>query len=170
MAVKKSNVVLTGFMGAGKSSVGSLLAERLGLKLVETDEMVEEKAGRSIAKIFEAYGEEGFRDLESQVIEELAEHEGYVIVTGGGAIIRERNREMLRKKGTIVYLHAGPEALYRRLRGDEKRPLLQVEEPERRIRELLKQRMPYYSDHDIKIDTTELGLEEVAREIAGKLG
>lgn len=163
------NIVLTGFMGAGKSTVGRILAKTLGMRFVDTDEEIERRAGMSIPEIFSEYGEEHFRDLESEVIREISSWENAVIVTGGGAVIREENRKWLRKNGIIVYLHVEPEEAFRRLRDNTSRPLLMVENPLNRIRELMEKRREFYRDNDFEIDTTGLSPEEVAEEIIKKI-
>ena len=162
----KKNLVLTGFMGAGKSTVGRLLAEKLNLRYVDTDAEIERRAKMSIAEIFEKHGEAYFRELERRVVEEVSELEGCVIVTGGGVVLNRENISNLRRKGVIVYLHAEPEVIYRRLHNDSSRPLLRVENPLSRIRELMEQRAPYYAEHDYSVDTSELSVEQVVEEVA----
>ncbi|WP_456474081.1 shikimate kinase [Candidatus Pyrohabitans sp.] len=161
----KKNLVLTGFMGAGKSTIGRAAAEKLGLRFIDTDEEIEKRAGMKISEIFQKYGEAYFRELERQVVEEVSELEGCVIVTGGGVVLNEENISNLRRKGVVVYLHAEPEVVYQRLRGDTSRPLLRVAQPLARIRELLKQRSSYYANHDYSVDTSKLSVEEVVEEV-----
>ncbi len=164
--IMKKNLVLTGFMGAGKSTVGKALAAKLGLRFVDTDEEIERRAGMKIAEIFQKHGEPHFRELERRVVEEVSKLEGCVIVTGGGVVLNKENISNLRKNGVIVYLHAEPEVIYQRLRGDTSRPLLRVDNPLRRIKELMEQRAPYYANHDYMVDTSKLSVEEVVEGVA----
>ncbi|RMF77840.1 MAG: shikimate kinase [Nitrospirae bacterium] len=159
------NLVLVGFMGAGKTTVGRLLAARLGWPVVDTDELIEARAGKRIAEIFAAEGEAAFRDLESAVAAELAGLRRTVITTGGGIVERPENRAALRAAGEVVYLRARPETLYGRVRGSRHRPLLQVADPEARIRELLARRAPLYEEADRIVDTDGLSLEAVVERI-----
>lgn len=163
------NIVLTGFMGAGKSAVGRALAKKTGMKLVDTDELVEKKTGMKIADIFKKFGEEHFRALEKQVVEKVSELENHVIVTGGGVVLKKENMENLRRKGVIVYLHAKPDAIYERVKHETHRPLLQVENPMKKIKEMLEHRAQFYANNDFMVDTSELTTEEAAEEILKKL-
>ncbi len=155
-------IAITGFMATGKSTVGRLLAGRLGLELVDTDEMVEARAGCPIPQIFAERGEEEFRDLETAAVREAVATPGRVISTGGGVLLREQNVQVLRAAGPIVCLSAHPDAVLARTAGDETRPLLQVEDPAGRIRELLAAREEAYAQADYHVDTTDDGPEEVA--------
>ncbi|MEK6978292.1 MAG: shikimate kinase [Candidatus Hydrothermarchaeota archaeon] len=163
------NIVLTGFMGAGKSTVGRRLGERLGMEVVDTDDLVEEMAGMRISAIFSAFGEAYFRDLESKAVARVSEREDRVIVTGGGVVLRMENITNLRRKGVIVYLHAEPNAIYERIKGERHRPLLQVKDPLARIRELLASRAPYYAENDLLVDTSSKTVEEVVNEVVEKV-
>jgi len=130
--------------GGGKSTVGRLLARQLGTGFVDTDEVVEERIGEPIRSFFARRGEDAFRDIESQVLGQLlASHDG-ILATGGGIVLRETNREQLHTRSTVLYLRASPEDLFRRLRNDTQRPLLQVDDPLKRLRELYSQRDPLY--------------------------
>lgn len=131
--------------GGGKSTVGRQLARQLGLPFVDSDSEIEVRLGETIKRFFEREGEERFRDIESEVIAQLLDREsGFVLATGGGAVIRDRNRELLHSKSTVLYLRATPEDLFRRLKHDTTRPLLQVKDPLARLRELHQQRDPLY--------------------------
>jgi shikimate kinase len=141
-------------MGTGKTEVGKELAERLGYGFIDTDELIEKKEGISISEIFDRYGEPYFRDIESEVIKDVSRKDKVVISTGGGAVIKSENRENLKRKGILVCLTASPEVIYSRTGNSEKRPLLNVADPYKRIKELLKERAPYYSQADITIDTS----------------
>lgn len=163
------NIVLTGFMGTGKTEVGRLLARKLGYKFIDADSVIEEDQKMPITEIFKRFGEPYFRDIESKVIKRLSEMEGVVISTGGGAVLRQENMDNLRKNGIIICLMASPETIYERTKKDTSRPLLQVENPLQRIKELLDFRRPYYEKADIMIDTDGKTPEEVAREILKKV-
>jgi shikimate kinase len=137
-------ITLVGMPGSGKSTVGRQLARRLRLPFFDSDHVIEERLGCSIRDYFAREGEAAFRDLEQQVLAELAQGPECVIATGGGAVLREANRECLRAAGRVVYLRSSPEELYRRLRHDTQRPLLQVADPLAKLRELHAQRDPLY--------------------------
>ena len=160
------NIVLVGFMGAGKSSVGRVLARRLGRCLVETDDMITAAEGRSIPEIFTAEGETYFRAAE--VLRLLALKRGEVIATGGGLPCREGRAEALRALGTVVWLSGEFETLYERaLRGGE-RPMLAGRTRDD-VRTLYRSREPFYARASFTVDTTSLGPDQVAARIAGVL-
>ncbi|MFQ6105471.1 MAG: shikimate kinase [Candidatus Hydrothermarchaeaceae archaeon] len=163
------NIILTGFMGAGKSAVGKKLAERTGMTLVDTDEIIEGETGKSISEIFAESGERHFREIERKVVEKVSEMKNSVITTGGGVVLNRRNVKNLRKNGIIVYLHAEPEILYERLKKEKHRPLLRVENPLGRIKELMIMRSRFYADNDMFIDTSKLTVDEVADVIMKKV-
>lgn len=144
-------IALVGLPGAGKSAVGRRLAQRLQLSYVDSDQLIEERIGCSIREFFEREGEARFRDIEQQVIAGLAAASSGVVSTGGGSVLREANREQLRSKFHVIYLRSSPEDLFRRLRHDVKRPLLQVADPLGRLRELHEARDPLYAQtaHDV---------------------
>ena len=130
--------------GGGKSTVGRHLARRLDVNFVDTDAVIERRIGCPIRTFFEQQGEERFRSIESEVLAELITEEQGVIATGGGIVLRDENRSLLREQTTCVYLRSTPEELFRRLRHDSKRPLLQVADPLARLRELFAKRDPLY--------------------------
>ena len=130
--------------GSGKSTVGRHLARHLKLGFVDSDHEIERRIGMPIRSYFETHGEAAFRDLEAQVIAELAQQHDSVLATGGGTVLREANREVLRRHRRVIYLRSTPEELYRRLRHDMQRPLLQVADPQRRLRDLFRERDPLY--------------------------
>jgi shikimate kinase len=138
------SLALVGMPGSGKSTVGRHLARQLGLAFADTDHEIERRIGGSIRDYFEAEGEAAFRDLEQQVIAELGAQHAGVLATGGGAVLREANRDALRAHGTVLYLRSTPEDLFRRLRHDMHRPLLQVGDPLKRLRDLFRERDPLY--------------------------
>lgn len=137
-------VTLVGMPGCGKSTVGRQLARRLGWPFVDSDARIEERLGCSIRSFFEQQGEAAFRDVEQQVLVELTQSSPCVLATGGGALLREVNRQLLASRTHVVYLRSTPDELYRRLRHDTQRPLLQVADPLRRLRELYRERDPLY--------------------------
>ena len=147
-------VALVGLPGAGKSAVGRRLGARLDLPFVDTDHVIEQRIGCSIRDYFEREGETAFRDLEQAVIEDLGAQPLGILATGGGAVLRQANRTQLRERFHVIYLRSSPEDLFRRLRHDVKRPLLQVADPLGRLRELHDARDPLYREtaHDV-VDT-----------------
>jgi len=138
------SISLVGMPGCGKSTVGRHLARQLGLRFVDSDTEVEHRIGMPIRDFFATQGEAAFRDVESDVIEALAGERGVVLATGGGAVLRPSNRDALHSRMHVFYLRATPEDLHRRLRNDTHRPLLQVANPLRRLRELYRERDPLY--------------------------
>ncbi|GIX06821.1 MAG: shikimate kinase [Candidatus Poribacteria bacterium] len=159
------NIVLVGFMGSGKTSVGRELARRLGWEFVDTDALIERMAGRSIPEIFRERGEPYFRDLESEAIRTATCGTRTVLATGGGAVLRPENMSRLKAAGLVVLLDAEAEELYRRVVNEGRRPLLEVADPLARIRELLEYRRPYYAQADLRIDTTGRPVEAIVEEI-----
>ena len=137
-------------MGAGKTTVGRLLAAELGYRFLDTDNLIEQIAGRSINEIFATSGEAGFRDLESQVLAEVCAYKNLVAATGGGIVLRQKNWSYLRH-GIVVWLDVPVEQLYARLQGDTARPLLQNPDPLGKLRSLLDQRQPLYAQADVRI-------------------
>jgi len=138
-------LALVGMPGGGKSTVGKQLARQIGVPFVDSDHEIEQRLGGSIKQFFERHGEDAFRDVESEAIAELIARPGdFVLATGGGAVLRERNRELLHGGATVLYLRSTPEDLFRRLRHDTTRPLLQVRDPLAKLRELHQQRDPLY--------------------------
>ena len=132
--------------GSGKSTVGRQLSRRLQLPFFDSDHLIEQRLGCSIREYFAREGEAAFRDLEEQVLAELAQGRDAVVATGGGAVLREANRNALRAGGKVIYLRSSPEELYRRLRHDTQRPLLQVADPMAKLRTLYAERDPLYRE------------------------
>lgn len=150
----RRSIFLVGPMGAGKTTIGRRLAQSLGLDFFDSDEEVERRTGTTIAIIFEIEGEAGFRKREHQVLSELTALSGIVLATGGGAVLLPANRELLRSRGTVVYLRTGIAEQLRRTRNSSHRPLLNAEKPEERLRELAEQREPLYeAAADIIVDS-----------------
>lgn len=147
-------IVLIGLPGSGKSSIGRRLALRLGLPFADTDTVVEQRIGCSIRDYFEREGELSFRNLEQAALSELIASRRGVLATGGGIVLRESNRGVMQEGGYVIYLRSSPEDLFRRLRHDVKRPLLQVADPLGKLRELYDARDPLYRQaaHDV-VDT-----------------
>lgn len=158
------NIVLVGFMGCGKSTIGRRLSQMLGYVFVDIDECIESKAGMPITKIFETRGEELFRQLEAAVIQELCmSDKSSIISTGGGVVTRKRNRRQLKELGYVVWLKVSPETVYERTKRNRDRPLLQTDDPMGKISELLSAREPHYREvADLELDTTDLDVEEIA--------
>lgn len=168
---KSGNVILVGPMGVGKSTIGRHLAKLLKMDFVDCDHEIERRTGVTIAVIFEIEGEAGFRAREALALAELTDHrQGLILATGGGAVLRPANREILRSRGVVVYLHANIEILLRRTQRDRRRPLLQTADPRARMRELLEQRDPLYRDiADLVVETDQRSPAKLAREVVEKL-
>lgn len=139
-------IVLVGMPGSGKSTVGRALARRLNMNLADSDQVIEQRLGCTIRSYFDQHGEAAFRDIEEAVIDELTRGPSVVLSTGGGSVLRPANRQRLHACGTVIYLRSSPEQLYRRLRSDTKRPLLQVDDPLQRLRDLYAARDPLYRE------------------------
>ncbi len=133
-------------MGAGKSTVGRALAKRRKMQFFDSDRVIEERTGVDIPTIFEIEGEDGFRDREQQVIEDLVKQKGVIIATGGGSLVRKENRKVLTESGNVIYLCATPHQLYSRIRYDKSRPLMQTDNPLQTLTDLLNSREQYYLD------------------------
>lgn len=161
------NVALVGFMGVGKSTVGNFLADLLGFELIDTDKLIEAREAKRISEIFAQQGEGHFRQLESELVRELASSQRKVISTGGGTIMNPKNLESLREHALIACLWASPETIYDRVRNQTHRPLLQGPDPLSRIRQLMSERAPTYrSAADIMVGVDFRHAPEVARHIA----
>ena len=149
------NIFLIGFMGCGKSTMARILAEKSDMELIEMDETIEREAGMSINEIFSQYGEEHFRDLETQLVERIAKQGGAVVSCGGGAILRSQNVQSMKENGQIIYLSAAPETIYQRVRNSTRRPLLNGNMNLEYITELMSKRLPLYeqaADKTIVVD------------------
>ena len=149
MKTGKNNIILTGFMGAGKTSLGRAAARKLKIPFLDTDQLITEREGISINEIFARHGEEYFRSLETQTLRELKEREGaYILSVGGGLPLRQENRPLLKELGCVIYLSTSPETLAGRLEGDQTRPILRQGEGTRRekIERILREREPGYLD------------------------
>ena len=156
-------------MGSGKSSVGRLLSSLTGFALVDTDTLVAQEAGQSIASIFKRHGEEYFRALETKVLQSLVGRIGLIVATGGGLITVEENRRLLPQIGPVVWLDASPEHLYQRVK-HSKRPLLQTDDPRRTVEDLYRQREPLYREAaTIRIDSSHLTHRQTAEAVLALL-
>ncbi len=140
------NIYLVGLMGAGKTTIGKQLARKSGRRFVDSDQDIEARTGVRIPTIFEIEGETGFRLREAQVIAQLCREEHLVMATGGGAVLNAQSRQLMRETGWVVYLNVPPRQLFERTRHDRSRPLLQVENPQRRLEELHAARDPLYRE------------------------
>ena len=157
-------------MGAGKTTVGRLLARRLRRSFHDTDEEIQRRCGVRIPVIFDIEGEAGFRARESQVIEELCALDNTVLATGGGAVLAESNRRAIAGCGIVVYLHARPPQLWQRVRHDRNRPLLETAEPQKRLEELYAERDPLYREvADLVIDTGKQSVQTLAKDLLARL-
>ncbi|MEH6549182.1 MAG: shikimate kinase AroK [Pseudomonadales bacterium] len=168
---KADNVFLIGPMGAGKSTIGRLLAAELRLSLYDTDKAIEERCGADIPWIFDVEGEAGFRVRESAMLEELSGENSIVLATGGGIIMAEKNRKILRSRGKVVYLRASVDQQSERTARDKRRPLLQTDDPRQVLEELMAVRDPLYmATADVVVNTDGRSPRDVALEIARELG
>lgn len=162
------NIILIGFMGSGKSSIGKQLSRRLGYDYLDTDDLIVSKAGKSITTIFETEGEPSFREFETEILEEflLSSKKNFVLSTGGGIILSEKNQPLLKSLGIVIWLDASPDVLFERATRQTKRPLLEVEYPRRTFNELLAKRLSLYRETcDIEIDTTCLSYSQTIEAI-----
>lgn len=160
----RTNVILTGFMGIGKSTVGKILAQQLDYRFVDTDHLIESRAGRSVAAIFETLGEAAFRQMETDVARELGGQQGLVIATGGGMLLNPVNQQFLERGGRIFCLTAEEGDIIRRLsspRARARRPLLHDRDLQQHVRQLMQERMPVYRRFS-QIDTSGISPKEVA--------
>jgi shikimate kinase len=164
------NIFLVGLMGAGKTTVGKLIAKHLDRPFFDSDHEIEKRTGVNIPLIFELEGEAGFRAREAAVIEELTAQRGIVLATGGGAILNPRNRDNLRLNGTVIYLRAKVENLWQRTRHDKNRPLLQTANPQAKLKELFEQRDPLYCEiADIIMDSGAQSVHALVHKIEEQL-
>ncbi len=170
--VVQSNIVLTGFMGTGKTAVGRRLARVLGREFLDLDELVEEQAGLSIVEVFARRGEAAFRRLEHQACLAVARRTGLVVATGGGAVVDPASRRALQESGFLICLTATPEEIAKRIGADRNRPMLQTDRGSRqeRIKSLLEARAPHYNAIPHQVDTTGLTQDEVVSRIKQLVG
>lgn len=170
MTDKHTNIILVGLMGAGKTTVGRLLARHLDKCFYDSDHELVRRNGVTIPVIFEVEGEAGFRKREEAVIDELSSLDNVVLATGGGAVLSAQTRALLKSRGTVVYLRGTVEELWQRTRHDRNRPLLQTADPKARLRELYTQRDPLYREvADVVIDTSRQNVNALVRQLEQKL-
>lgn len=165
------NIYLIGFMGAGKSSVGELLASNLECEFIDSDRLIEQRVGYSIPEIFDQLGEAEFRSLERAVVQNVTSQRDHVVALGGGATLNDESWHEISNSGVVVYLKAKPQTLYGRLKDQiPSRPLLMhAENPKERIEEILTEREPRYLEASHVIDTEDLAPEEIAAQLIEKL-
>jgi len=164
------NIILIGPMGSGKSTIGNIIARRLNREFMDSDHFIEKRTGVDIARIFDIEGEQGFRDRESNALRELLSENNRVIATGGGSVLRDENRQLLKQKGYIVFLDTTVIQQLQRLRRDKKRPLLQTENPRERLETLLLERRPIYLDlADLVVKTDKRMARRLAADIINQL-
>lgn len=162
---RQPNIVLAGFMGTGKSSVGRRLSSQLRMRYVDTDLEIERDTRRRITDIFEEDGEDVFRKLESEVVSKVSKFYNHVISIGGGVVLKESNISMLKENGVVFCLTATPEEIFNRVRHHTHRPLLQTPDPMDTIRTMLAERKPFYAKADYMVNTTSRSYDEIISHI-----
>ena len=163
------NIILTGFMGAGKTTVGQILARSCGFEFVDLDELIVTSRGKAIKEIFADEGEEAFRNFETETLLSLQDVSRRVIATGGGIILRQENRQLLKKMGVVVYLRASFETLVKRVSKSKQRPLADLSNGTERLQSLLESRKSLYEQADIVVDTDNSDGNKVANYILERL-
>ena len=167
---REKRVFLIGPMGAGKSTLGKRLARALQLDYCDCDEELVARTGASISLIFDVEGESGFRDREANLLDELTQRSDLVLATGGGIVLRESNRKILKDRGFVIYLHAPLDKLYERTRKDTSRPLLQTENPLASLKAIIDERRPLYEQTaDLSVDTNERSITQLISHIKRQL-
>ena len=162
-----SNIVLIGFMGTGKTSVGQRISEKLQMPMVDTDTIVETDNQMIIGEIFDRYGEDYFRNLENAAVHKASKYTNHIISTGGGVVLRIENLNLLQENGLLFCLRATPEEIFKRIKDESHRPLLKDPNPPNKIRRLLQKRQAQYQRIEHQIETTDLSIEEVTNQIIG---
>jgi len=159
------NLYLVGFMGSGKTAVAKEIAESTDLKYIEMDELIEKKEARNINDIFKDSGEDYFRKVEKEALKEISLADNQVVSCGGGVVIDEANVNLMKDSGVLICLQARPDVIYKRVKNNKDRPLLNVENPQVKIEELLRIRRPYYQKANYIIETDNLSVQQVAQEV-----
>ena len=168
--MKAQNIILIGPMGSGKSTIGNILAKKLRRDFQDSDYFIEQRTGVDIGRIFDIEGEHGFRDRESNALKELLGSNSQVVATGGGSVLRQENRALLRSRGYIIFLDTSVNQQMQRLRRDKKRPLLQTENPRERLEALFDTRRPIYLElADLAVKTDRKQARKLASEIINQL-
>lgn len=168
--MEKQNIFLIGFMGAGKSTVAEVLSKKLGVERVEMDEMIVKEQGMPISDIFEKYGETHFRDIETELLERLKERDGVIVSCGGGAVLRDRNVELMKANGKVVLLTATPETIYERVKDSKNRPVLNGNMNVEYISSLMeKRRERYEMAADVVIATDGKDTDTICLEISEEI-
>tara|TARA_B100000902_G_C27297045_1_gene910605 strand:+ start:995 stop:1534 length:540 start_codon:yes stop_codon:yes gene_type:complete len=160
---KIKNIALTGFMGCGKTAVGRVVSKVSGFEFLDTDQFIEDHVGMSIPRIFEEQGEDSFRQYEREVVALLANQENTVIATGGGLLVDRSNMDAMKQYSMVFCLWASSESIWRRVKDKSHRPLLQTENPKKRIIDLMEQRKSAYSQADMLVNTEYRSAKEVAQ-------
>jgi shikimate kinase len=155
-------IYLTGFMGSGKTTIGRALSEKLGIPVIDTDEMIEKKAGKTIPAIFADEGEECFRKYEQEILKQLPTND-VIITTGGGMVISKENRSWMKKHGNVIFLSCSLDIIFQRLQSDTNRPLFS--QNKEKMKELYEKRLPYYLEAAFTIDTSHKSVEEIVEDI-----
>lgn len=164
------NIFLVGMMGAGKTTVGKLLAQQLGKAFIDSDDEIQRRTGVTITHIFDVEGEAGFRQREMNVIQDLVRLDNIVLATGGGVILSEQNRDTLHRNGVVVYLKSAVHDLWQRTRHDRSRPLLQTDDPRNRLKELYEQRDPLYTQvADLVMPTGKQSVHSLVQQLQQEL-
>jgi len=167
---QSGNLFLVGMMGAGKTTVGKLLAQQSGKTFVDSDEEIQQRTGVTIPHIFDVEGEAGFRQREVNVVQQLVKLDNIVLATGGGVVLNEQNRDALRCNGIVVYLKSAVHDLWQRTRHDRNRPLLQTADPRARLKELYEQRDPLYTQvADLVIPTGKQNVHSLVLQLQQEL-
>ncbi len=170
MLTKYEKIIFVGPMGAGKTTIGKRVASHLGCDFYDSDRVIEERTGVSIPLIFELEGEEGFRRRETEVIEELCKDKNIILATGGGAILREQNRQMMKQNSLVIFLNASLEKLFERTSRDRNRPLLQTSDPKQKLEQLLKDRLTIYQEMaDIIVTTDHQSIQQTVNSIVEQI-
>lgn len=167
---RRANVYLVGPMGSGKTTLGRRTAKLLGLRFIDCDQEIEDRTGVSVSLIFEIEGESGFRERESALLRELSEVPGLLVATGGGAVLREENRRLMRASGLVVWLRTPVSHQVARLRRDRTRPLLQIPDRADLLRQLAAERNPLYTEvADLVFDSSQRNVKRVSQELGQEI-
>jgi len=161
----RKNIVLTGLMGSGKTTIGKILAKKLKYKFIDIDQLIEKETRMKIKTIFKKFGEDYFRGLEAKTCKNVSRLNGYVISTGGGIVLNPQNIKNLRKNGIIINLRARPNILWERVKHKKNRPLLNVKNPQKRLLQIWRARKPFYDKADIIIVNTNLTVKQTVDKI-----